>query len=444
MNLIDFQIPASMARVARAMLRRPTALRALLAAALLVLPVAFVACQTYIAPADPQLLENTTGALRYAGDPVDITFSKMIDPTTLVFNVYSGSTEAGNYTKVLADCRLGAATEAVCGTTKLTYVAMSEYATVDATGQPVTNLRPLLTVQFDAADVGKPGVPLTLEIADGLKGYDGHPRTYPWQGSVQFFPKIPGGGDDDDDATDTSGPGDDDDTGGTGDTGDDDDTGGSDTGPVIDPIDFDDGVFIISGTVKIGTFTTYLRLITDIKVTPDGRAALVATMGTYDQAGGAARDTNIPEEITVNTGPTGFTIFSEGTLTDQNGTRFLVTNKTDASVQAAVGIRVNLYGLQINASVAKNPATGKDRLEGTIAYQKLEIIVGSGEPTKVNTPGNEAFKPADWITPARVPQTPAQSCVETTCGDVIPANCTVSTPNWPSGKFCTDWKAANP
>lgn len=247
------------------------------------------------------------------------------------------------------------------------------------------------TVQLDPAGIGKPDVPLLVEIEPGLRSRAtgatlNRSRLY----DFQFKPAE----------------------------------------VAEDPVPFEEGIYLFLAEFD-EPIPNVLTLIADTQVTSDGRFMIVGAEA--DEIDGAAQNTQDPEELYIDTGVQAFVVFAEGTIRqNEAGERFVETTKFDIELNLA-SIVVALKGLRITGIVIKHPDTGRDRIQGTLSYEAIELSNGSNEPFRYPS-GTTTFN-ADWIPPEVIPEGNPEICGEP-CG-IVPIQCNPPA-DFPPAGYCDD------
>jgi hypothetical protein len=278
------------------------------------LALAALACTPYDPPPDVSL-EAPPGGTFVVGTPLRLTFSEPVDPSTLVVRIWpnvrdlEGELPPG--TEPLLECPW---VMAPCGTTEL--VADDDTLAASA------------TIRLDRAGLGRPNVPLLLEVTSGLTDATGAKRDVPVWFAFQFKPLI---------------------------------------GMNEDPVDFDNGIYLIVAEIDDPIPAT-LHLITDLVVIPDGRLALAGGKGKV--VDGAPKNTHEISEVYIDPTANGFVAFTQGFVFLTEGERFLETEPLDLRVQNG-NIVVAIKELRLTAKVVDEG--GVDRLDGIMSFSELVL-----------------------------------------------------------------------
>ncbi len=332
--------------------------------------VGLIGCQAYDAPPEVSV-EQPEGGSFTAGQPVRLQFSESIDPSTLSVNVWEDvrdiEGEIPGDAQPLVDSCSSDCTDLV--------------VTVDESGRAAT-------LQFDPETLGKPGVPLLLEVLPGLADDLGNDTGASDIFAIKFRP--------------------------------------SDDRFNEEPVEFEDGVYILVAQVTQPLPAT-LTLVSDIQVTEAGEFRLAGAEG--DEIDGAAKNTRNPEEIDVDVTSAGWTAYASGFIKLEDGKRFLRSDPFNVELPLA-GLVIRLSGVRLDAEITRPEETGHDRIEGTLAFEKLELI--NGERVSEYEGGNTALI-ADWNAPDIAP--PGHPEV---CGDLCGAVTGLCEPpaDFPGEEFC--------
>ncbi len=282
---------------------------------LIALLFSFAGCEEYDAPPDVEIAQPEGGAFA-EGEVIRLQFSEPIDTSTLTIQVWPterGTSRTPRTTDVqpIITCSLK---DESCGDLTLRVDEKGEWAEIEIDG-----------------DLGIPGVPLVLEILPGLTDEQGNET-----GVSRFFDfqfRAVG------------------------------------CESEVD-VDFDDGVYILSATVN-QPMTAVLTLVTHMITLPDGKFAMAGAKGA--PIGDAPKNERDPEKIRIPDDKTGFALFAKGCVTVQkNGKRLLETEPVDVELPV-LSLVLKLTNVRIFAEVKPNPDTGKDRIEGTLSYEALEL-----------------------------------------------------------------------
>lgn len=326
----------------------------------------------YDPPPEP-LLQQPEGGSFEAGDPVIVSFSETIAKESLAIRIWpaerDGEQNITPETKPKVDtCRLA---DASCQ--GLTMELAKDERSV--------------TLQLDPEGVGKAGSPLILEILAGLKDKAGRKTGVSRYFDFQFVPAPE---------------------------------------PAAVEVPFEDGVYVVLGEIK-QPIPAVLTLISEIVALPDGRVALAGAEG--DETGGAPKNTDDPRFLVVDSSELGFTVYATGILYEDQGTRFLKTDPFDIHILQG-GIVIDLFGVRLNSTVVKHPDTGSDRLEGTLSFEKVSVVLGT---VVADYPAGATAFAAN-----KVPAEFLMEGVPSVCGDLcgaVPDQC-APPDDFPPAGFC--------
>lgn len=337
--------------------------------------VLWLAVTTATCTYDPPPEADITQRVIFEGEPLLVSFSEPIDPSTLVIRIWQSSerNREGEFdsadTPRLDRCALA---ESPCGTT---VVALDDQGVE-------------LVVTFDPEDLGQPDVPWVLEILPGLADLDGNTT-----GVSLFF-----------DFYITPNPG-----------------GESST--------MESGVYLLVADVEYPLPCVVIMYI-DIQVRDDGETAITCTKGIAIE--GAPRNTLNPEEIEVDMSVDGFIEFVTGRVREVDGDRFLETDPFDMLVTVGP-ISVSLFDTVLNAILVDDTETGHEVMEGAMSFSGLEISTGMSE---TNYPaGSESFETVfveDAFIPSEAGRTCGSQCGELTIGRCEPPE------DFPDDGYCVD------
>jgi len=297
-------------------------------------------CETYDAPPEIKLRLPEDGVYT-SGDALVLEFSEPIDPATLAIRIWPKTVDLDN--------------ELLPGTVPHLNRCTTDTSPCETTALSLADDRLSATLQFDETDLGKPDVPLLVEVLPGLSDADGHDRSARSFFDVQFAPKTSAGG-----------------------------------------ANFVNGTYLIVGQTTQPLPAT-LRLVTEFRTLEDGRVAITGAQGST--VGDAPKNTKNIDEIVINTTQDGFTIHGLGTLsTDAEGDRFLKTDPFE--VHISIGpIVVELHEVILQGEVIKDEGDN-DFIDGTLRFSGVTLITGdSFEYEGGSAPVEGIFVPADKVPP---------------------------------------------
>lgn len=321
------------------------------------------------APPEVQLLQPDSGVFE-AGAPLRLKFSEAIDARTLVVRVWPGARDIENELVArtpLLQCNV----TQPCGAT--------EFVVHDPS---------YIEIQLDHEALDIVGEPVTLEVAEGLADLGGSATGVASRFDILFKP----------------------------------------AGDGTEPVEFTDGLYIIVTTANEPIPIT-LTLISDVRITPDGRVRIVSTDG--DHLGDAPANTTNPEELEIDATDNGFTIFFEGTATSVEGERFFETDPEDVPVMLGP-LTLALTDVRISGQIVHDEDTGKDRLSGTLSYAGLDLDSG-GNVTHYE--GDALAFSAGWLALEDSPPGLPDMCGDQ-CADNIA--CVPPGDTYPGEGFCEE------
>jgi hypothetical protein len=293
------------------------------------------------------------GGAFLVGDPLTLRFSEPIDPDSLAIRVWPSARDIegelpADTAPLLDTCRL---VDAPCGGADLIVAD-------DGSSAQVVLAR---------SSLGGPGLPLLLEVTRELSDRGGSSRGIPEWFDVQFSPRREAN---------------------------------------TEPVDFDDGVYIIVGEID-DPVPAIITLVTDIQVIPDGSLALAA--GEGDPIGDAAKNTRDPAELQIDTTDNGFGIHAWGFVQQREGERFIDTDPIDVSL--SIGVVLVIREVRITGTIVHDDQLGTDRIDGTVSFSGITLNPGEGE---ANYPaGNTSFtadRSPDQLVPEGTPEVCGDPC----------------------------------
>lgn len=322
----------------------------------LLLPLLLCSCH-YDGPPEVALVAPEGGTF-VPGDPLRLTFSEPIDPSSLVLRLWPSARDGEGrlqpgLTPKLQDC-----TVADCGGATL----VVDGDTLGAT----------LALAGGALD--RPDVPMILEVAEGLADAGGTRTGAPRWFDLQFRHHR---------LVNTA------------------------------PVPFDQGVYLIVAELQ-EPIPTVITLMSDVRVAEGGTMALAGAEA--DEFGGAPKNTRDPTHLAIDVTPYGFAMFATGFVTFDDGERFLETDPVPIELDLGA-LSVAIEDVRLNAKIVKDPATGRDRLDGILSYSRT--ILNPGPDGFAYPAGHAAFL-ADLVPEAQIPEGTPALC-GALCGGVIGA-----------------------
>lgn len=318
-------------------------------------------------------LDAPEGGTFYVGDPLHLRFTEPVAAATLAVKLWPNGRDAegeipAGTVPLLDRCVAGAGS---CGQGQL---ELDE----DGLGAELV---------LDREGLGGPGAPMTLEVLSGLEDADGNARGVPAWFDFQVRPR---------------------------------------TGMNTEPVEFDDGVYVIVADIH-DPLPAVLTLITDMKVLPDGRAALAGAEG--DEIGDEPKNTRDPTKLVVDATEEGYVVFTWGFVTLDGGERYLETEPLQ--MQLAFGpIVIQVKDVRISGKLVKHPDTQVDQIDGTFTFSGMTLNPGENQAEYEGGAVNfVADRAPDGDVPAGTPEL---------CGDVCGAVIGTCDPPFafPGDDFC--------
>jgi len=301
------------------------------------------------------------------GMPLTLTFSEPIRPETLTVRVWPSRPEDKDIEDefrvgvmpVVTDC----STSSACSNAQLTVLPDRQTAELVLTDS-----------QF-----GEAKFPWVLEVLPGIQDDDGRETRAPYWFDFQFSPAIPS-------------------------------VDGTDGGePVL--VDWNDGLYLLHAQIE-DPFKVPLNMALDIIAKPDGVFMMGGVKLTAMDS--APKNTTNIDELMVDITDQGFGVFAQGNVTLDGEQRFLATEPFDVNI-AISSIKIQLSGMRLTGAVVPHPATGEDRVEGTLTFSGLTLDFGTGEPVSYDGDNTDFFM--EKIVDADVPEGAGQLC-GSPCGAV--------------------------
>lgn len=340
----------------------------------LLLAVLAAGCAVYDPPPEATLIQPEGGAFT-EGESVRIEFSESVDPDSIRIQLWPNERDIEN--------EIAAGTEPVVEPCLAT-------TTCGELGVALNNAGDALTLTF-GEELGKPGRPYIIELLPGAADLEGNTTGASRYWDMQFKANVEEN---------------------------------------IEPIEFDDGVYIVLAQVD-DPIPAVLTLISEIRVLEDGRFALAGAEG--DEINGAPKNTREPENLIVDETDQGWTGYASGfvTLTEDNK-RLLETDPFDLVLPVGP-LEVHMDSVRLFAEIVKNPDTGMDRLDGTLSFEGLTLVNGANMSEQ---PGGSTALIADIVPEDVIPAGHPLLC-EDLCGAVIDGLCEPP-PDFPDPDFCVD------
>lgn len=313
-------------------------------------------CEVYNAPPEPSVVFPEGGA-NIEGQAIEIEFSEAIDKDSLNVRVWDVERDIENQIPANATPLIKNCSTKSCDDSTLT----------------IENNLATLTLEEDFSKAGKSYV---LEVLPGLTDKDDRETIISYFFDIQFR---------------------------------------ADTSKMSDPVEFDNGVYILLAQVE-QPLPAVLTLVSDIIVLEDGTFALAGAEG--DEINGDAKNTRNPENLIIDETDLGYTVFATGKVTSVDGVRTLESDTFDVTIPAGP-LEVDLAAVRLFATILKNEDTGKDQISGSLSFEKITIRNGD----KANErEGATTALIADFVPTELIPEGTPVLC-ENLCGAVELGKC---------------------
>lgn len=341
------------------------------------------ACEEYVAPPDLELDFPPEGTF-IEGDPLALSFSEPIDPSTLRVRVWSDKRDRdgilpGDLAPLLDNCTVAASP---CDGEGSTLVVADDGMSA--------------TLVLSNEGIGKPDVPLLLEVLPGLRSAE--TRVTVARARIFDFQFKPAEVNE-------------------------------------EPVPFEEGEYLFV-SVFTEPLPNVITLISDVQTTDDGRFYIVGAEG--DNYPDTDQSTTNPDDLFIDETDQGFVIFAVGTIRQNDREeRFVETDRFDVRL-LLLDFDIRISGMRFTGVVVKNQDTGRDQIRGTLSYESLRLL-------NANT-GRQLFEYAAATTTFVADQIPAEKHIDGTpsmcgdpCGTVI-AQCEIPEV-WPPEGVCDDGEA---
>ncbi len=316
----------------------------------LLLAALLFACE-YVPPPSVVLVAPEQGTFE-SGDPVQLRFDQPIEAATLAVSIWPDERTVENELPAsskahVSNCR---PTKSPCGDLNL----------------ELSKDRKTATLTFDPEGLGRPDVPLLLEVAAGLKGSEGAETGTNVFFDFQFRPVEAN----------------------------------------VEGLTFEEGTYIIVGVVE-QPVPAVLTLITDIRTRADGRVVMVAAEG--DEVEGEPKNTHDPTKLFVDDTDMGFALFVGAQLrvAEDTGERFLESDPFQV-VLALGSVNLTIHETRLTGKIIE--VEGHDQIEGTMSFSSVELANGVSEP--FSFPAGSTTITGIWVAPEDIPENSP-----TVCGD---------------------------
>lgn len=341
--------------------------------------VALPGCEEYVEPPLVDLDFPPEGTF-IEGDSLALTFTEAIEPETLKVRVWRDQRNIEG--------------EMPPDAVPLLDVCTVDTSPCDDQGSAVRVADDGMTAEIvlDPEGIGKPDVPLLVEVLAGLRSVEtgadlGSARIF----DFQFKPAV----------------------------------------VQEDPVPFEEGIYLFV-SVFDEPIPNVITLMSDVRVTADGRFYIVGAES--DEIAGAAQNTRDPEELFIDDTDQGFVVFAVGRIRENDrGERFMETETFEIQLRLLEDLIIQILGLRFTGIVVKNEDTGLDQIQGTLSFEGITLRRGENPPFTYAA-GTTTFV-ADQVPAEHVPEGTPDMC-ENPCG-IVPGQCEPPSP-WPPEGVCDD------
>lgn len=331
-------------------------------------------CDSYVEPPDVTLVAPETGTF-FSGDPIELSFDRPVTTATLEVWVWPDDRDIENDLVFGAEPLLTKCTAAgsPCGT-----------ATFE-----MHDDRKGATLQFDPEVLGRPDVPLLIEVRPGLESDEGAATGRSFWFDFQFKPAERCQGE----------------------------------------VEFDEGnyLFVASTTEPVPAI---LNLMGDVALGKNG--AFAAIMAEADPPAGsdAPNNTSDATELEIDVGGNAFALVTFGCLREaEAGERFFETEPVDVILTLGPAT-VTIQTTRLTGKVTKG-ANGRDRVDGTLSFSGAVLQIAENDPFQYAA-GSTTFEGL-FVEPEDVPSGTPDVCGDQ-CG-VVPKQCIVPE-DFPGEGYC--------
>ena len=197
---------------------------------------------------------------------------------------------------------------------------------------------------------------------------------------------------------------------------------------VHDPVPFEQGTYLFV-SVFGEPIPNVITLMSDVRTNDRGVFWILGAES--DEIDGALQITRDPAELFIDVEDTGFVVFAEGTIRENEiGERFVETERF--AIELRIGpLLIEILGLRFTGIVVKNTETGLDQLQGTLSFENIQLTADGGDPYLYDS-GTTTFI-ADQVPEELIPPGTPEMC-DSPCG-AVPSQCDPPPP-WPPQGFC--------
>ena len=197
---------------------------------------------------------------------------------------------------------------------------------------------------------------------------------------------------------------------------------------IQDPVPFEQGTYLFV-SVFDEPIPNVITLMSDVRTNDRGVFWILGAES--DEIEGATQSTRDPAELYIDTEDTGFVAFAEGTIRENDiGERFVETDRFNIDLRIGP-LLIEILGLRFTGIVVKNEDTGLDQIQGTLSFENIRLTADGGDPFLYDS-GTTTFI-ADQVPDDLIPPGTPEMC-ESPCG-AVPSQCDPPPP-WPPPGFC--------
>ncbi len=336
-----------------------------------------VGCEAYVEPPSVGVIAPETGTF-FSGDPVRLAFDKPVLADTLEVWVWPDDRDIENELNPGAKPLLSGCTpkSSPCGTTILT----------------MDDDRRGATLTFDPEELGRPDVPLLIEIRPGLESDEGGKTGRSAWFDFQYKPSNACQGE----------------------------------------VEFKEGnyIFVAATTEPVPAI---LNLMGDLRLGTNGEFVIVTAEADPPEGSNAPKNTSDPTELVIDVGGNAFALFLRGCLRlTESGERFFETEPTD--IMLTLGpVTITIQDTRLTGKATRDSMTDTDRVDGTLSFSGVLLQNGMLDPFQYD-PGSTTFE-ALFVPEADVPTGTPSVCGDV-CG-IVPKQCDPPE-GWPGPGYCEE------
>ena len=334
-------------------------------------------CDAYVEPPAVEVVAPETGTF-FSGDPVGLRFDRPVVASSLEVWVWPDARDIEGELDVearplLTECTIASSP---CGTTTL----------------EMDDDRRGATLNFDPADLGRPDVPLLIEIRPGLESDAGaSTRASAWF-DFQYKPVNACQGE----------------------------------------VAFTEGNYLIVATTT-EPVPAILNLMGDLRLGNNGEFAVVTAEADPPEGSDAPKNTADATELVIDVGGNAFALFVKGCLRQTDSEeRFFETEPVE--VKLTLGpVTITIQNTRLTGKVTHDEARDADRIDGTLSFSGVLLQNGMLDPFQYD-PGSTTFEGL------YVPEGDVPTGTPSVCGDVcgvVPKQCE-QPEDWPGDGYCEE------